>query len=189
MNGKDMLEAMSFVDERYIEEAEKNAAPRRIIRWQSVTAVAACLGLLLVSVRYVLLPMYLNSRLGKVSIAAYDPAEAEPSFMMIEATRSDAEFAMDSTSAEFAAASGNTAAASVTMTVRFLRWEKDTITMVCTVTDPGTSEYQEGAELRIAPDTISILSVNEDAEILVTFLPDAIEDGILHPIELELSEK
>lgn len=41
MNGKQMLEAMSFVDEKYIEDAE--AAPKRNrIHWQGFAA-AACL--------------------------------------------------------------------------------------------------------------------------------------------------
>ena len=39
MNGKQMLEAMSFVDEKYIEDAE--AAPKRNrIHWQGFAAAA-----------------------------------------------------------------------------------------------------------------------------------------------------
>ena len=41
MNGKEMLEAMSFVDEKYIEDAE--IIPKRRPHWQPIAAAAACL--------------------------------------------------------------------------------------------------------------------------------------------------
>ena len=46
MNGKDLLEGMSYVDERFIEEAE-NGAISKGIPWAKVAAMAACLCLLI----------------------------------------------------------------------------------------------------------------------------------------------
>ncbi len=47
MNGKDLFEGMSYVDERYIEEAESKAFPRT--HWARTAALAACLCLILFS--------------------------------------------------------------------------------------------------------------------------------------------
>ena len=47
MNGKDLFEGMSYVDERYIEEAESRAYPRT--HWIKAAALAACLCLILFS--------------------------------------------------------------------------------------------------------------------------------------------
>ena len=47
MNGKDLFEGMSYVDERYIEEAESRAYPRTY--WFNAAALAACLCLILFS--------------------------------------------------------------------------------------------------------------------------------------------
>ena len=47
MNGKDLFEGMSHIDERYIEEAETSAFPR--LHWTQAAALAACLCLILFS--------------------------------------------------------------------------------------------------------------------------------------------
>ena len=47
MNGKDLFEAISHIDERYIEEAETKAFPRKY--WTNAAALAACLCLILFS--------------------------------------------------------------------------------------------------------------------------------------------
>ena len=67
MNGKQMLEAMSFVDEKYIEDAE--AAPKRNrIHWQGFAA-AACLTVVLAGV------WSLNSQKETAELAAAQDAE------------------------------------------------------------------------------------------------------------------
>jgi hypothetical protein len=44
MSGKDLFEAMSHVDERFIHEAENNTIPKRnVVPWMKWAAVAACL--------------------------------------------------------------------------------------------------------------------------------------------------
>ncbi len=47
MNGKDLLAGMSHIDERYIEEAETKAFPRKY--WLNAAALAACLCFILFS--------------------------------------------------------------------------------------------------------------------------------------------
>ena len=48
MNGKEMLESMSYVNEKYIADAE--VRPKGRLHWQPVAAAAACLALVLVGV-------------------------------------------------------------------------------------------------------------------------------------------
>ena len=47
MNGKDLFEGISHIDERYIEEAETKAFPRKY--WTNAAALAACLCIILFS--------------------------------------------------------------------------------------------------------------------------------------------
>ena len=49
MNGKDLFEAMSHVDERYIDEAESKMIPKTI-HWVKLASMAACLCLLVLTV-------------------------------------------------------------------------------------------------------------------------------------------
>ena len=47
MNGKDIIEGMSYVDERFVDEAEIKTLPKRIaVPWIKVASVAACLCLI-----------------------------------------------------------------------------------------------------------------------------------------------
>ena len=46
MNGKDLFEAMSHVDERYVDEAESKMIPKNI-PWIKLASMAACLCLIL----------------------------------------------------------------------------------------------------------------------------------------------
>ena len=55
MNGKDLFEAMSHVDERYVDEAESKMIPKTI-PWLKLASMAACLCLVLFGV-YQMLPM------------------------------------------------------------------------------------------------------------------------------------
>ncbi len=50
MSGKDLFEGMSYVDERFVDEAENKSLPKRIISpWIKVASMAACLCLILFS--------------------------------------------------------------------------------------------------------------------------------------------
>ena len=48
MNGKDLFEAMSYVDERFVDEAESQRIPK--IPWMKLASMAACLCLLVLTV-------------------------------------------------------------------------------------------------------------------------------------------
>ena len=49
MNGQDLFEAMSHVDERYVDEAESKMIPKTI-PWMKLASMAACLCLLVLTV-------------------------------------------------------------------------------------------------------------------------------------------
>lgn len=51
MSGKDLFEAMSHVDERFVDEAENNPLSKRAVSaWIKAASMAACLGLIVFSV-------------------------------------------------------------------------------------------------------------------------------------------
>ena len=48
MSGKDLFEGMSYVDERFVDEAENKSYPKRVVSpWLKVASMAACLCLLI----------------------------------------------------------------------------------------------------------------------------------------------
>ena len=50
MSGKDLFEGMSYVDERFVEEAEHRTLPKRVVSpWIKVASMAACLCLIIFS--------------------------------------------------------------------------------------------------------------------------------------------
>ena len=50
MSGKDLFEGMSYVDERFVDEAENKTLPKRIVYpWIKVASMAACLCLIIFS--------------------------------------------------------------------------------------------------------------------------------------------
>ena len=50
MSGKDLFEGMSYVDERFVDEAENMTLPKRIVSpWIKVASMAACLCLIIFS--------------------------------------------------------------------------------------------------------------------------------------------
>lgn len=50
MSGKDLFEGMSYVDERFVDEAEHKTLPKRIVSpWIKVASMAACLCLIIFS--------------------------------------------------------------------------------------------------------------------------------------------
>lgn len=51
MTGKELFEGMSYVDERFVDEAENKTIPKRIVSpWPKVASMAACLCLIVFSV-------------------------------------------------------------------------------------------------------------------------------------------
>ncbi len=50
MSGKDLFEGMSYVDERFVDEAENKTLPKRVVSsWFKVASMAACLCLIIFS--------------------------------------------------------------------------------------------------------------------------------------------
>ena len=50
MSGKDLFEGMSYVDERFVDEAENKTLPKRIVSpWIKVASMAACLCMIIFS--------------------------------------------------------------------------------------------------------------------------------------------
>ena len=55
MSGKDLFEGMSYVDERFVDEAENKTLPKRVISpWIKVASMAACLCLIIFSLNNLL---------------------------------------------------------------------------------------------------------------------------------------
>lgn len=162
MNGKDLLEALSFVDEKYIEDAQCTPARRPL--WQGAAALAACLALVLLGWRTV----NLSKQTHKIQLAAvYDSAE------------SVAEAALDRADSN----SLMMASPLPTVTVR-VDGTEDGI-LLCTVTAPG--EYPVGTQLRIAPpetdEVRSTSAAKEPVEYVITYHPG--EGDILQAVDIQ----
>ena len=129
MNGKDLMESMSYVDEKYIDEAQ--TVPGRRIPWQPLTAAAACLVLAL-GAFWRLLP----TQSGQMD-------EAASMEMAVGTARS-----MEQEEAELGVGSVLMAApVPVQMTVRVV--EQGEEGLVCQIMDPGTSGYQPDDQVTI----------------------------------------
>ena len=105
MSGKDLFEGMSYVDERFVDEAENKAYPKRVVTpWIKVASMAACLCLIIFSL-YNLQPYLRGETEGitgegaadampegviedkvdqesQISTPAEDPAEEVPSVIL-----------------------------------------------------------------------------------------------------------
>lgn len=147
MNGKEMLEAMSFVDEKYIEDAE--AAPkRRRIHWQGFAAAAACLAVVLVGV------WSLNSQKETAELAAAQDAE-------IAAYGADTELS--------AMMSGAVSKRIFVPEMTVLVVEQEGNALRCQVEEPGTGSLEAGQEITVLlpddfQDTLS-------GRLLISFSP------------------
>ena len=147
MNGKQMLEAMSFVDEKYIEDAE--AAPKRNrIHWQGFAAAAACLAVVLVGV------WSLNSQKETAELAAAQDAE-------IAAFGADTELS--------AMMSGAVSKRIFVPEMTVLVVEQVGNTLRCQVEEPGTGSLEAGQEITVLlpddfQDTLS-------GRLLISFSP------------------
>lgn len=182
MNGKELMESLSYVDEKYIAEAEDTASKRRM-RWRPLTtaaSAAACLALVLLGA------WQFRSQKQTVS----DMAMGTTALRAREIAGSVEEAAADQ---NIDTALMN-AFALAEMTVQVVEWTEEAL--VCIVTDPGTSDYQvndrvkialsEGAEQE-APQPAALDTEAEPPQYEVSFLPDQGSDTIT-PIQWNLLE-
>lgn len=166
MNGKDMLESMSFVDEKYVEDAA-NIPARRKIRWQPFAA-AACLALVLGAWRLTL-PKAAESAAQAVN---------EPEIAAYSADAGDTEDAASSVMGGML----KSAAAPQSMKVRIVA--QDGLTLTCTVEDPGTGNCQPGQTVTVQlPEEEEILP-----EQIQIFYFDENEDGTISALRWEKAE-
>ena len=171
MNGNDLLEAMSFLDEKYIDEAEAEPKKRRLY-WRPMSAAvaaAACLALVLAGV-WKTLPQ--QQEAPAVGASLYKVEETEAAVSGARAMEEPAANQAD------AAAAPMMASVFARMTVQVV--EQTEGAFVCIVTDPGTSGYEIRQQVTIvlpettaATDSAAAEAATESAETLyqVTFDP------------------
>lgn len=148
MNGKEMLESMSYVDEKYIADAE--VRPKGRLHWQPVAAAAACLALVLVGVG-----LMVPGRETPMELAA-GPRQAVAQLEEAAAVSGDI---ADQGMPLMAAAPKSVALPDMTVTVV----AREGSTLRCTVETSGDGAFQPGQE-------ITVLLPQEDVEALPTRL-------------------
>lgn len=148
MNGKEMLESMSYVDEKYIADAE--VRPKGRLHWQPVAAAAACLALVLVGVG-----LMAPGREAPMELAA-GPRQAVAQLEEAAAVSGDI---ADQGMPLMAAAPKSVALPDMTVTVV----AREGSTLHCTVEASGDGAFQPGQE-------ITVLLPQEDVEALPTRL-------------------
>ena len=144
MNGKEMLESMSYVDEKYIADAE--VRPKGRLHWQPVAAAAACLALVLVGVG-----LMAPGREAPMELAA-GPRQAAAQLEEAAAVSGDI---ADQGMPLMAAAPKSVALPDMTVTVV----AREGGTLRCTVETSGDGAFQPGQE-------ITVLLPQEDVEAL-----------------------
>lgn len=144
MNGKEMLESMSYVDEKYIADAE--VRPKGRLHWQPVAAAAACLALVLVGVG-----LMAPGRETPMELAA-GPRQAAAQLEEAAAVSGDT---ADQGMPLMAATLKGVALPDMTVTVV----AREGSTLHCTVETSGDSAFQPGQE-------ITVLLPQEDVEAL-----------------------
>lgn len=147
MNGKEMLESLSYVDEKYIADAE--VRPKGRLHWQPVAAAAACLALVLVGVG-----LMAPGRENPMELAA-GPRQAAAQLEEAAVSGDTADQGMPL----MAAAPKSVALPDMTVTVV----AREGSTLHCTVETSGDSAFQPGQE-------ITVLLPQEDVETLPTRL-------------------
>lgn len=143
MNGKEMLESMSYVDEKYIADAE--VRPKGRLHWQPVAAAAACLALVLVGVG-----LMAPGRETPMELAA-GPRQAVAQLEEAAVSGGIADQGMPL----MAAAPKSVALPDMTVTVV----AREGSTLRCTVEVSGDGAFQPGQE-------ITVLLPQEDVEAL-----------------------
>lgn len=143
MNGKEMLESMSYVDEKYIADAE--VRPKGRLHWQPVAAAAACLALVLAGVG-----LMAPGRETPMELAA-GPRQAVAQLEEAAVSGGTADQGMPL----MAAAPKSVALPDMTVTVV----AREGSTLHCTVEASGDGAFQPGQE-------ITVLLPQEDVEAL-----------------------
>ena len=191
MNGKELMESMGLVDEKYIAEAEE--APGKHRRWKPLAATAsaaACLALVLLGV-WQLRPQKLTENdTTMVSAAVYQTEAAAGTARMAEEVVTDQDLdvapMMEEAVADQAVGAAPMMASGLAeMTVQVVeRTEKG---LLCVVTDPGTSDYQVNDLVKIAlpeeaeqeaAQPAALAADAEPPQYEVSFLPDQGSDTI-----------
>lgn len=159
MNGKDLLESMGYVDEKYIQQAAASQRCRRQ-HWRTLAAAAACLAIMILGIRALLPAQQKNFAMMQSSSAAQDTVmsrSAVPETPVVEnaiaSTEADNGIApmMEDLAPVLGATPEEASSGTAEMVVRVLRQEADAL--VCVVTDPGTGSFAQDSEIRIAlPD-------------------------------------
>lgn len=171
MNGKDLMEAMGYVDESFLAEAEAAVPARRRVIWQPIAA-AACIGLAVLGYQAV------DSRNSSGNLAR-----------SVGMPMLDAEV-------EMAEAAPMLLSVTAQMTVQLTGQEGDTL--LCTVTDSGSGTIPVGTQLRIVPpeqvpaDTANTAfraaKEKEDTLLSVFYDPDTLEGDLLPALEIQKAE-
>ncbi len=143
MNGKEILESMSYVDEKYIADAE--VRPKGRLHWQPVAAAAACLALVLAGVG-----LMAPGRENPMELAA-GPRQAAAQLEEAAVSGDTADQGMPL----MAAAPKSVALPDMTVTVV----AREGSTLRCTVETSGDGAFQPGQE-------ITVLLPQEDVEAL-----------------------
>ena len=168
MNGKEMLESLNYVDEKYIEDAEATPKRRRV-RWQPLAAAAACLVLVLAAGAWrltVTKEAAPETAAQMEEVAVYSGSAAD--VPMVMAAKGACAPEMTVTVLEQAAAKAEKTLVEPSVTAGII--------LRCTVDDPGDSGFAPGQEITVLlpasgealPAHLRIAYVMEEAENTVT---------------------
>lgn len=181
MNGKELMESMGYVDEKYIAEAEEAPIRRRSFKpLTAIASAAACLALILAGVWSV--PRLQKQTTEEVPMVNAAVNQAEAAFGTARSAKENDGQAVDTAPMM---ASGLTK-----MTVQVVEQTEDAL--VCIVTDPGTSDYQVDDRVKIArlEEANQPAALDADAKLPqyeVSFLPDP-DAEIITPAQWDLLE-
>ena len=166
MNGKDLMESMGYVDEKYIAEAQES--PKRRVHWQPLAA-AACLVLVLAGA-WRFLPTQ-SKQLAKESVTMDMAAGTARSNEMAVADQAVGPAVM-------------MAPTPVQMTVQVVEQTEEG--MLCLVVDPGTSDFRKDDQVTVVlPEDLLNAAAAQPAALSaeapsfqVTFFPDQAGDRV-----------
>ena len=191
MNGKELMESMGLVDEKYIAEAEE--APGKQRRWKPLAATvsaAACLALVLLGVWQLRPQKLMENDTTMVSAAVYQTEAAAGTARMAEEVVTDQDLGAapmmeEAVANQAAGADPMMVSGLAEMTVQVV--ERTEEGLLCVVTDPGTSDYQVNDLVKIAlpeeaeqeaAQPAALAADAEPPQYEVSFLPDQGSDTI-----------
>lgn len=148
MNGQEMLEALGEIDLKYIDDAAQAPKRKKRHRRAALTSAACAAVVLLAAWQWV---GQQSKGVESIGLEMDDIAMPENAF----AEPAVASYSMDTSAVARSAGTGETGAATVTagiipceMTVRVVQQQEDG-TVVCTVVNSGTGDFQPEQELVI----------------------------------------